>query len=170
MLVDPEWQDVGVDITQTLLPGVGVRYDMTTRKGVPLSVVVHREGPADLCVSSKTDPDDVRVAISLTEEEIDALTDVLGAHRITEGMADLTREIPGLDSARLVIDPDSPFVDRPLGTTKARTLTGCSIVAVVREDDVIAAPTPAEVLHADDALVVIGSKDGLDRLRTRLSG
>lgn len=159
-----------MDITQTLLPGVGVRYDMTTRKGVPLSVVVHREGPADLCVSSKDDPDEVTVAISLSEEEIDALTDVLGAHRFSENMADLTREIPGLESARLAIDAGSPFAGHLLGDTRARTLTGCSIVAIVRGDDVIAAPTPAEPLEARDVLVAIGSRDGLEMLRTRLSG
>lgn len=159
---------VHVNITQTLLPGVGVRYDMTTRKGVPVSVVVHREGPADLCVSSKDDPDDVRVALTLAEDEIDALTDVLGAHRITESMADLTREIPGLESARLSIEERTPFVGKPLGDTRARTLTGCSIVAIVRSDDVIAAPTPEDILHADDVLVAIGSKEGLDQLRRHL--
>ncbi|MFC7431509.1 MULTISPECIES: cation:proton antiporter regulatory subunit [unclassified Agrococcus] len=157
-----------MDITQTLLPGVGVRYDMTTRKGVPVSVVVHREGPADLCVSSKHDPDDVRLALHLDEEEIDALTDVLGAHRITQSMADVTRAIPGLETARLLVDAGSPFVGRPLGDTRARTLTGCSIVAVVRADDVIAAPTPAEPLLAGDSLVAIGSAQGLAQLRARL--
>lgn len=157
-----------MDITQTLLPGVGVRYDMTTRKGVPVSVVVHREGPADLCVSSKHDPDDVRLALHLDEEEIDALTDVLGAHRITQSMADVTKAIPGLETERLLIEAGTPFVARPLGDTRARTLTGCSIVAIVRADDVIAAPTPSDLLQAGDSLVAIGSKEGLDQLRTRL--
>jgi TrkA domain protein len=93
---------------------------------------------------------------------------VLGAHRITQSMADVTRAIPGLETARLLVDAGSPFVGRPLGDTRARTLTGCSIVAVVRADDVIAAPTPAEVLLAGDSLVAIGSTDGLSQLRTRL--
>lgn len=159
-----------MEIIQTLLPGVGVRYDMTTRKGAPLSIVMHREGTADLCVLGSDDPDRVELELTLEQDEIDALSDVLGAHRITEGMLDLSREIPGLESARIQVAQGSPFADRPLGDTQARTLTGCSIVAIVRGDDVVAAPTPADGLEAGDSLVAIGSRDGLEQLRTRLLG
>lgn len=157
-----------VEITQTLLPGIGVRYDMTTVKGVPLSVVVHREGQADLYVRGKEDPDDVRLALALDEDEVDALAELLGAARIADGMLDVTREIPGLESARLSIEPGSPFAGHPLGSTKARTLTGCSIVAIVREDEVLAAPGPEDALAAGDTLVVVGSASGIGQLRVRL--
>lgn len=157
-----------MEITQTLLPGVGMRYDMTTTRGVPLSLVVHREGQADLCVLDRQDPDDVRLSLSLDEDEVDALVELLGAARIAEGMLDVTREIPGLHSARLTIEPGSPFAGHPLGHTKARTLTGCSIVAIVRDDDVIAAPGPEAPLAAGDSLVVVGSATGIDQLRVRL--
>ena len=56
---------------------------------------------------------------------------------------------------------DSPFADRPLGSTRARTRTGASVVAVVRDDDVIASPGPDEVLRAGDVLVVIGTSEGI---------
>lgn len=157
-----------MEITQTLLPGVGMRYDMTTVKGVPLSIVVHRDGQADLCVRGIQDPDDVRLELSLNEDEVDALAELLGAARIAEGMLDVTREIPGLDSARLAIEPGSPFGGQQLGSTKARTLTGCSIVALVRGDEVIAAPGPAQPLAVGDVLVVTGSAAGIEQLRVRL--
>ena len=92
-----------VQITQTLLPGVGMRYDMMTAKGVPVSIVVHRDGQADLGVLDRQDPDDVRFEVSLTEDEVDAVAGLLGAARIADGMLDVTREIPGLASARLSI-------------------------------------------------------------------
>lgn len=157
-----------MDITQTLLPGVGVRYDMTTTRGVPLSIVVHREGRADVCVLDRSDPDDVRVQLSLDEDEVDALAELLGAARIAEGMLDVTREIPGLESARLAIQEGSPFAGHPLGHTKARTLTGCSIVAIVRDEEVLAAPGPDEPLATGDTLVVVGSATGIEQLRVRL--
>ncbi|HET8866813.1 MAG TPA: TrkA C-terminal domain-containing protein [Agrococcus sp.] len=157
-----------MEITQTLLPGVGMRYDMTTARGVPLSVVVHREGQADLHVRDRDDPDDVRFSLALGEDEVDALAEVLGAARIAEGLLDVTREIPGLESARIALHAGSPYAGHPLGATKARTLTGCSIVAVVRDDDVIAAPGPDTRLEAGDSLVAVGSAAGLDQLRVRL--
>ena len=77
----------------------------------------------------------------------------LGAPRIAERFADLTREVPGLDAGQVHIREGSPFVDRPLGDTRARTRTGASIVAIVRDDEVLASPGPAEPLRAGDVLV-----------------
>ena len=78
--------------------------------------------------------------------------------------------MPGLQSARLTIDEQSPYVGQALGDTRARTLTGCSVVAVVRGSDVVPSPTPQEPLGAGDVLVVIGSGEGLDKLARLLSG
>ena len=85
----------------------------------------------------------------------------LGAPRIVERFADLTKEVPGLDAGQVRILAGSGFVDRPLGETRARTRTGASIVAIVRDEQVLASPGPSEVLHAGDVLVVIGTKDGI---------
>jgi TrkA domain protein len=57
--------------------------------------------------------------------------------------------------------PNSPFVDRLLGATRARTRTGASIVAIVREDQIFASPGPTEILSTGDVLVVIGTEDGI---------
>jgi TrkA domain protein len=57
-------------------------------------------------------------------------------------------------------------VDRPLGDTRARTRTGASIVAIVRDEEVLASPGPAETLRANDVLVVIGTEDGVRGVET----
>ena len=69
--------------------------------------------------------------------------------------------MPGLRAGRIEIGPDSPYTARPLGDTKARTRTGASIVAIVRDEDVLASPGPEEILAAGDVLVVIGTDDGI---------
>jgi TrkA domain protein len=51
-----------------------------------------------------------------------------------------------------------------------RTLTGVSIVAVVKEDVVVPSPTPAETLLAGHSLVVIGTEQGIERARSVLLG
>mgnify|MGYP006359124271 CR=1 FL=1 len=71
------------------------------------------------------------------------------------------RRRAGLDAGQVEIVAGSGFVDRPLGETRARTRTGASIVAIVRDEQVLASPGPAEVLHAGDVLVVIGTQDGI---------
>lgn len=159
-----------MDLVETLLPGVGIRYELVTRSGVHLGVVVQRDGAAELAVYESDDPDRARDVVRLDPEEASAVAEVLGAPRLTQRFADLSREVPGLQSARLAVAPTSPYAGRPLGDTQARTLTGCSIVAVVRGPDVVTAPGPAEVLHAGDVLVVIGAEAGLTKVAALLAG
>ena len=159
-----------MEFVETLLPGVGVRYELTTRSGLLLGIVVLREGGVEVAVYDRHDPDRAREVFRLDAEEADAVAEVLGAPRVTQRFVDLSREVPGLQSARISLRPGSPFDGRPLGDTRARTLTGCSIVAVVRDADVVPSPTPQQILHAGDVLVVIGSQEGLQQLGALLSG
>ncbi len=158
-----------MDLEETLLPGVGVRYELRTRAGDVLALVVQRTGGAEIAVYDRSDPDRARSVIRLDPEEVDAVADVLGAPRLTQRFADLSREVPGLESGRFPIRAGSPFVGRPLGDTRARTLTGCSVVAIVRDAEVVPSPGPTDVLRAGDVLVAIGSERGLQELERHLS-
>lgn len=158
-----------MDLIETLLPGVGIRYELQTSSGQRLGIVVQRAGAVQMAVYDQRDPDRAREVLHLDADEVEAVADILGAPRMTQRFADLSREVPGLRSARLAVRPGSPYDGRTLGDTRARTLTGCSIVAVVRDADVVTSPDPQDVLRGGDVLVVIGSKQGLEQLDTLLS-
>ncbi len=151
-----------MDISQVLLPGVGCRYEFVSRQGDRIGIVAHRTGDFEIAVYDKVDPDTARVSLRLAASEADAVAQLLGAPRIAERFADLTKEVPGLAAGQVEIKPESPFAGRPLGDTQARTRTGASIVALVRGTEVVASPSPAEVLLAGDVLVVIGTAEGLE--------
>ncbi|SHN59690.1 potassium/proton antiporter regulatory subunit, CPA2 family (TC 2.A.37.5.2) [Geodermatophilus obscurus] len=159
-----------MDLEETLLPGIGVRYRLRTSAGEVLGIVVRREGGAELAVYDRRDPDRARGVLRLEPDEVDALAEVLGAPRLTQRFADLSREVPGLESGRFLIQEGSRFAGRPLGDTRARTLTGCSVVAIVRDTDVVPSPGPADTLRAGDVLVAIGSASGLQELAAHLAG
>ena len=139
-----------MELVETLLPGVGIRYELVTQQGIRLGIVVRREGSVEICTYDRSDPDRAQNDFQLTADEANTLADVLGAPRLAERFADLSREV--------------------LGDTQARTRTGCSIVAIVRGADVVTSPSPTEVLRTDDVLVVIGSEQGLSELGALLSG
>ena len=154
-----------MEVKEVLLPGVGLRYEFDNADGNRIGVIARRSGDFEVVVYGAADPDQARPVFRLTDDEADALAQILGAPRMVERFADLTKEVPGLDAGQVEIVPTSPFVNRPLGDTKARTRTGASIVAIVRDEEVLASPGPAEVLHADDVLVVIGTENGIAGVR-----
>lgn len=150
-----------MDVKEVLLPGVGLRYEFDNRDGDRIGVIARRSGDFEIVMYPKDDPDQAYPVFRLTQEEADALAQILGAPRIAERFADLTREVPGLNAGQVTLEPGSPFVDRPLGETRARTRTGASIVAIVRDEAVLASPGPTEMLRAGDVLVVIGTEEGI---------
>jgi TrkA domain protein len=150
-----------MDVKEVLLPGVGLRYEFVSQKGDRIGIIARRGGDFDVVVYGTDDPDQARPVFRLTDEEADTVAQILGAPRIAERFTELTREVPGLEAGQVHIRPGGPFVDRPLGETRARTRTGASIVAIVRDEDVLASPGPAETLRAGDVLIVIGTEEGI---------
>ena len=152
-----------MDIQETNLPGVGLRHDFTTRAGRQLGVVTHRTGRRDLLVYDRGDPDACQEVIQLTDEEADALAELLGAARLVEHLAGLQR-IEGLAIDWLPIRPGSPYAGRAIADTHARSRTGTSIVAILRDDRAIPAPAPDAGLEPGDTLVVVGTAEGIREL------
>ena len=141
---------------------MGVRYEFTSHHGERIGIIARRGGYFEVVLYGRDDPDSARPVFRLTDEEADAVAQILGAPRIAERFTELTREIPGLEAGQVLIRPGSAFVDRPLGETRARTRTGSSIVAIVRDEQVLVSPGPSEMLHAADVLIVVGTETGIE--------
>ena len=159
-----------MEIHETPLPGVGIRYDFATDSGRQMGVVNHHTGRRELVVYDRDDPDACRDFVSLNDDEADTLASLLGAARITGPLNDLQQRIEGLAIDWIAIKPNSAFVDRPMGDTQARTKTGVSIVAVVRGDVPFPSPAPDFVFAENDILVAAGTPDGIRALKLILNG
>jgi len=82
-------------------------------------------------------------------------------------LAGIRDQVAGLYTEQVVLPAHSPYAGHVLGDTQARSRTGASIVAVIRNSEVIPAPTPQTLLEGGDTLIAVGTRSGLDAL-TRL--
>jgi TrkA domain protein len=133
---------------------------MTTGRGRQIGIISHRTGRRDLVVYDRDDPDSCVATVALTAEEANAIAELLGTGRAVEHLAELHRQVEGLITEQIPIAPGSPYDGRPLGDTRSRTRTGASIVAVVRDGQVIASPRPDFLFTAGDIVVVVGTGEG----------
>lgn len=156
-----------VRIEEVELPGIGMRYDLKTQKGRRVGVVQHRSGRRELLVFSRQDPDACSEVVRMSEEEAASLGELLGAPRLVETLTGM--ELQGLMSEQIPIETDSPFAGRTLGETQARTRTGASIVAVIRDEETIISPTPDFRFHTGDMVVVVGTREGVRGVSTILT-
>ncbi|MDP5226755.1 MULTISPECIES: TrkA C-terminal domain-containing protein [Arthrobacter] len=150
-------------VEETELPGLGVRKDFMTASGRRIGVVVHRDGTTEFILSTWDDPDTCQASIPLTSQETTTLAQLLGGQLIVNQLTEEHRDVPGIVTRQFSILHESPFRDRPMGTASIRTRSGVSIVAIMREGEVIPSPGPDVVLHASDLLVAVGTLEGLDK-------
>ena len=125
-------------------------------------MVSRRNGRRDLVLYSRDDPDACVASIPLTDDEAEALADFLGASLMLGQLAGLREQAAGLLTEQVPIQPSSPYVGRRLGDTRIRSRTGASIVAVLRDREVIPSPDPSFKFTANDVVVVVGTREGLD--------
>jgi TrkA domain protein len=153
----------GPEIHETRLPGLGIRYEFETTRGGRLGVVHHRTGRRELLVYDPEDPEVCRDVVALSESDSRTLAELLGGSRVAEELERL-QQVEGLAIDWLPVPGDSRFAGGPLGATEARTRTGVSIVAVLREDQAFPAPGPDFILEGGDTLLVVGTPRGIEDL------
>jgi TrkA domain protein len=158
-----------VEVSETRLPGVGVRHDFLTDAGRRVGVVSHRGGQRDLVVFSKDDPDSCSAVIKLSGSEADALAEFLGNRRVIERLASLSDQVASMSTGKVRIAHGSRFDGLTLGATKARSRTGASVVALIHNGDVVPSPAPDAELHGGDVLVVVGTPEAIESLREIVS-
>ena len=133
-------------------------------------MVSHRDGERDLGVFDVDDPDACRDSIPLNDDEAAALADVLGASVMLSRLTSLSDETAGLYTEQIALPTDSPYLNRTLGDTKARTRTHASIVAIVRDKARSSPPRrrPNRCARATSSSAV-GTREGLDGVARLLS-
>jgi TrkA domain protein len=156
------------DVRETNLPGVGIRYEFTTSEGRRLGVVHHRTGRRELVIYDREDPDTARETVRLDENESRTLAEMLGGAGVADELEKLRQSVEGLAIDWLPVVPETPYVGRTIGDTRARTRTGTSIVAVIRHDGAVPAPGPDFRLEEGDTLVVVGTDRGIEDLAVLL--
>ncbi|GHC53513.1 cation:proton antiporter regulatory subunit [Streptomyces flavofungini] len=147
-------------MSRTPLPGIGTRYDLTTREQRRLSVVAHRDGGRTLSAYRSDDPDACALSLRLSSGEAAALVDALLPTHQSPNLLHTTDL--GLLAERIEIAATSHWNGRVLGDTRLRTETGTSVVAVLRRADAIPSPTPDFRLAGGDTLIVIGTREGVE--------
>lgn len=157
------------EITETELPGIGKRFKMNLKKGGTLTVVVRLDGERDVYYR---ETEDAEPAVhSLTELEAREVSSILvGTYyklRPLEMLEEAMEHKAGLHS--LEVPRSTTVAGKPIGELDIRKRTEASIVAIVRDDGTsIPNPDPRTTIEKDDVLVVIGTLDAVDRLKTLL--
>lgn len=159
-----------MEVFETRLPGIGIRYEFTSSASDRLGVVVRRDGRRELVLYDEEDPDACRATIELTGDESAVLVELMGGSKVTERIGDLRHEVEGLSIEWVTMPPSGGLTGSAIGDGAVRTRTGASVVAVIRADQSIPGPGPDFVFEAGDIALVTGSVEGVRSAAQLLAG
>lgn len=157
------------EVSETPLPGVGVRFELGTASGRQVGVVVHQTGRRDLVVYDAGDPDSAAESVELTADEALTLGELLGGSQVLERLEDAIHRIDDLVIAWVRIDAASPVAGVSLAEASFRSATGAGVVALVAETGSIPVPGGSDRLRPGDTAVVVGLPPAVERATALLA-
>jgi TrkA domain protein len=162
---------VPVDLRETRLPGVGVKYSFRTAQGARLAVIQHIDGQREIYYYRREQDDEPTVVIELHDDEARQLGAIIGgAYERPKVVEDLEMALGELHIEWIPVPDDSPAIGRTLADCRLRARTGVTVIAILREPEPVSGAQPEDVVERGDTLVGVGKAGQFSLFRRLLAG
>jgi TrkA domain protein len=142
---------VPVDLRETRLPGVGVKYGFRLDNGGRLAIVLHNDGLREVYYFRHELDDEPRAVISLDDDEARQLGAVIGgAYERPKIVEDLEMALGELLIEWVAVPDTSPVIGKTLAECGFRAKTGITVIAILREPEPVSGAQPNDVIERDD--------------------
>ncbi|MGH3130393.1 MAG: cation:proton antiporter regulatory subunit, partial [Gaiellaceae bacterium] len=140
-----------IDLRETRLPGVGVKYTLRLDGGGRLAVILHNDGKRELYWFPHADDEEPESVIALDDDEARQLGAVIGgAYERPKIVEDLEMALGELLIEWVPVPDSSPAVGRSLAETAFRARTGITVIAILREPESVSGAQPDDVIQRGD--------------------
>src|SRR5919201_4843152 len=114
-----------VDLRETRLPGVGVKYTIRTAQGGRLAVIQHNDGQREIYFYRRAQDDEPTSVIELNDEEARQLGVIIGgAYERPKIVDDLEMALGELKIEWIPVPDDSPWIGKSLAECQFRAKSG----------------------------------------------
>jgi TrkA domain protein len=160
---------VPIDLRETRLPGVGVKYGFRLDTGGRISLIQHNDGKRELYFFRRSDDEEPTAVIVLDDDEARQLGALLGgAYERPKIVEDLEMALGELQIEWVRVPDSSPWIGKSLAEAQFRAKSGITVIAILREPEPVSGAQPDDVIQAGDTLVTVGKAGGYAAFNERL--
>jgi TrkA domain protein len=161
-----------IDLRETRLPGIGVKYSLALAGGGRLAIILHNDGKREIYFFPPGDEDgEPRAVIELDDDEARQLGAVIGgAYERPRIVDDLEMALGELLIEWIPVPDASPAIGRSLAECGFRARTGITIIAILRDPEPVVGARPDNVIERGDTLVTVGKAGDYADFRRLLAG
>jgi TrkA domain protein len=145
------------ELSETRLPGVGVKFTMRLESGARLAIIQRNDGMREVYVYRRADDEEPDAVVRLGDEEARQLGAVIGG--VVERpkfVEDLEMALGELSIEWIDVPEASPAIGKSLAECAFRARTGVTIIAILRGEETVSGAQPDDVIRAGDKLVTVG--------------
>jgi TrkA domain protein len=160
-----------VELRETRLPGIGVKYGFSTSGGGRLAVVLHNDGLREIYFFRHEQDDEPAEVIRLDDDEARQLGAVIGgAYERPKIVEELELALKELTIEWVPVPDSSPMIGKTLAECGFRAKTGITVIAILREPESVSGAQPSDVVMQGDTLVTVGKLGQYAAFRALLAG
>jgi len=150
------------NIEEEDLPGIGKKFSLTTLAGGSLTIVIHNEGRRDVYYAKDEDEDPF--VFTLTDEEARKVSTILGNAYFKPTLITSAKQALSEELKAIRVPSGAGVLDKKIKDLDIRKRTGASIVSIIRGDEIIKNPSATMVIQEGDLLMVMGTKESVEKL------
>jgi TrkA domain protein len=146
-----------IDLRETRLPGIGVKYGFRLDAGGRISLILHNDGKRELYWFRRADDEGPTAVITLDDDEARQLGAVLGgAYERPKIVEELEMALGELQIEWVPVPETSPWIGTSLAEAQFRAKNGITVIAILREPEPVSGAQPHHVIERGDTLVTVG--------------
>ena len=159
-----------VDLKETRLPGVGVKYAFRTSHGGRVSVIQHMDGHREIYYYRRSDDDEPTAVLELSDDEARQLGAIIGGvYERPKIVEELELALGELHIEWIPVPDTSPAIGHTLAEAALRARTGVTVIAILREPEPVSGAQPGDIVQRGDTLVAVGKAGQFSQFRRLLA-
>jgi TrkA domain protein len=159
-----------VDLQETRLPGVGVKYAFRLAQGGRIAVILHNDGQREVYYYRRSGDDTPTAVIELHDDEARQLGAVIGgAYERPKIVEELEMALGELSIEWVPVPDDSPAIGKTLAECAFRARTSVTVIAILREPEPVSGAQPGDTVQRGDTLVAVGKAGQFSAFRKLLA-
>src|SRR5215210_2802709 len=137
-----------LDLQETRMPGVGVKYTLRLHDGGRVAVILHNDGTREIYWFRHAQDDEPRAVMTFDDDEARQLGAVIGgAYERPKIVEDLEMALGELTIEWVPVPDDSPLIGKTLAECGFRAKTGITVIAMLRDPEPVAGAQPSDIVQ-----------------------